>query len=247
MKNTNKTFGYCRISTSKQSLDRQINNVKRAYPDSDIRAEVYTGTKSNRPEWTKLLKEVRAGDTIVFDSVSRMSRNAEEGFVTYMNLYNKGVNLVFLKEQTISTDSFKTILGEEQFSIRLNTPDEDANQLVNGIMKEVAAYITRLAQKQIQLAFAQSEKEVTDLHERTSEGLREAKRQGKQVGRVTGSTITTKKSVAVKELIVKHHKAFHNGNLNDIDCMALINGTCGITRNTYYKYKKELFEEYDIK
>lgn len=239
----NKVFGYCRISTSKQRIERQIENIKRSYPEADIRSEVYTGTKSNRPEWKKLLKELCKGDTIVFDSVSRMSRNADEGFKTYMELYNKGINLIFLKEATINTDSFKSVLGNEQLSFSISTNDKDTDDLVNGIMEKVAVYITKLAEKQIRLAFEQSEKEVQDLHKRTAEGMREAKRRGRKAGRPEGKVIVTKKSVEMKALIKKYHKAF-NGTLNDKDTMAMLKGqTGGITRNTYYKYKAELLAE----
>ncbi|MDD7492166.1 MAG: recombinase family protein, partial [Clostridiales bacterium] len=92
------TYGYCRISTKKQNIERQERNIKATYPEALIRKEVYTGTKSDRKEWNKLLKALKPADTVVFDSVSRMSRNAEEGFETYERLYNAGVNLVFLKE-----------------------------------------------------------------------------------------------------------------------------------------------------
>lgn len=235
----NKIFSYVRISTSKQKIERQISNISRAYPDADI----YTGTKSNRPEWKKLLKELRCGDTIVFDSVSRMSRNADEGFSTYMELYNKGINLVFLKESTINTDSFKSVLGNAQLSFTVNTHDKDTDDLVNGIMEKVAVYITKLAEKQIRLAFEQAEKEVADLHQRTKEGMREAIRKGKKPGRPVGKPIVTKKSVEMKALIVKYHKSFE-GKLNDKDTLAIIRGqTDGLSRNTYYQYKKQLVEE----
>lgn len=51
--------------------------------------EIFTGTKINRVEWNKLYNTVKKGDTIVFDSVSRMSRNAEEGITTYLDLFAK--------------------------------------------------------------------------------------------------------------------------------------------------------------
>lgn len=189
------------------------------------------------------MKEIQSGDIIVFDSVSRMSRNAKEGFETYMQLYNQGVNLVFLKESTINTDSFKSVLGNEQLSFSVSTNDIDTDNLVNGIMREVATYITKLAEKQIYLAFQQSEKEVTDLHQRTSEGMREAKRRGKEIGRPKGATITTQKSIEMKRLIQRYNKAF-SGSLNDSDTLAIINGqTAGLSRNSFYKYKRELLTE----
>ena len=79
-----KVFGYARISTLKQSIERQIRNIKAVYPDAVIVTEKYTGTKMDRPEWSKLYKKAQAGDLIVFDSVSRMSRDAEEGFQVYV-------------------------------------------------------------------------------------------------------------------------------------------------------------------
>ena len=108
-----KIYGYCRISTKKQSIDRQIRNIENIYPKAIIIKEAYTGTKiEGRTEFNKLLNRVKEGDTIVFDSVSRMSRNAEEGFELYKELFNKGVNLVFLKEQYINTDTYKETLNE---------------------------------------------------------------------------------------------------------------------------------------
>ena len=92
------TYGYCRISTAKQNIDRQVRNILSSYPDAKIVKETYTGTKfQGRKELNKILKRVQANDTIVFDSVSRMSRTADEGFQLYQKLYDKGVNLVFLK------------------------------------------------------------------------------------------------------------------------------------------------------
>lgn len=82
-----------------------------------------------------------------------------------------------------------------------------------------------------------------DLHERTREGIREAKRKGKQVGRATGVKVTTKKSIEAKRIMQEYSKDF-SGTLNDIDTMTQIRARVGkLSRNTYYKYKRELFEQ----
>ena len=92
-------YGYCRISTTKQNIDRQVRNILAVYPDAKIVKETYTGIKfQGRKELDKILKKVKTGDTIVFDSVSRMSRTADEGFRLYQELFEQGINLVFLKE-----------------------------------------------------------------------------------------------------------------------------------------------------
>lgn len=222
-------YGYCRISQRKQSIDRQIRNIKASYPEAIIIQEAYTGTTIDRKEWNKLYKLVKAGDTIIFDSVSRMSRNAEEGFKAYEELYSRGVELVFLKEPHINTTTFKTAMEK---AIPLTGTSLD--YILDGINK----YLLALAKEQIIIAFQQSAKEVEDLHQRTKEGLETARLNGKQIGIVKGTKLTTKKSVASKEVILKHSKDF-NGTLDDSDVMKLT----GLARNTYYKYKRELKEE----
>ena len=222
-------YGYCRISRAKQSIDRQIRNIKAEYPDAIIIQEVFTRTRLDRKEWQKLYKAVKAGDTIVFDSVSRMSGNADEGFTAYEELYNRGVKLVFLKEPHINTDTYKQAL---ESNVKLTGGSVDY------ILEGVNKYLMALAKEQIRLAFEQSEKEVSDLHTRTKEGLETARLNGKQIGQIQGAKLTTKKSITAKEVILKHSKDF-NGTLEDADVMTLT----GLARNTYYKYKRELREE----
>lgn len=222
-------YGYCRISRPKQSIERQIRNIKAQYQDSVIVQEVFTRTRMDRRQWQLLMKRVKAGDTIIFDSVSRMSGNAEEGFAAYEELFNRGVNLVFLKEPHINTDTYKKALEN---NVQLTGSNVDY------ILEGVNRYLMELAKEQIRLAFEQSEKEVEDLHQRTREGIETARLNGKQIGRKKDAKITTKKSVAAKEIIRKHSKDF-NGTLNDADVMQL----AGLSRNTYYKYKREMRED----
>lgn len=100
-------YGYARISTAKQNIERQIRNIGTEFPDATIFQEKFTGTKMDRPEWRKLYRKLQSGDTIVFDSVSRMSRNAADGFSLYKELYERDITLVFLKEPHINTDVFR--------------------------------------------------------------------------------------------------------------------------------------------
>lgn len=225
-----KIYGYCRISTGKQNIERQVRNILTVYPDAIIRKEVFTGTKfQGRKELDKILKVIQPGDTIVFDSVSRMSRNAEEGIQTYMELYEKDIELVFLKESYINTAVYKKAL---QNRIKM-TGDK-----VDLILQGVNEYLMELAKDQIRIAFEQSEKEVSDLHQRTKEGIETARLNGKQIGGVPGKKLTTKKSVEMKTKMRKICKDF-GGSMNDIEAM----DTLKIARNTFYKYKKEIAAE----
>ena len=223
-------YGYCRISTHKQNIERQIRNIRKEYPKAIIYQEIYTGTKTDgRKKWEQLRRIIQKGDIIVFDSVSRMSRNAAEGFTTYQELFESGIELVFLKEPHINTAVYKKALNNH---IAMTGTKTDI------ILKAVNEYLMELAKEQIIIAFEQAEKEVTDLHQRTKEGIETARLNGKQIGQQPGAKLTTKKSIAAKADIIKYSKDF-DGSLNDLECMRMI----GIARNTYYKYKRELLAE----
>lgn len=231
-------YGYARISTPQQSIQRQIRNILEQYPDARIFEEVFTGTKfQGRKELDKLLKLVKAADTIVFDSVSRMSRSADEGAALYEELFQKGVRLVFPKESYVNTDTYKKTL-ESQIQVKLDTGNTATDNLMNTIIEALNRYTMELAKEQVKLAFAQAQKEVDDLHQRTKEGIQTARLEGKQIGGVKGAKLNVKKASPAKELIRKHNKDF-GGSLNDVDTMKLV----GVARNTYYKYKKEVKEE----
>ena len=222
-------YGYCRISTPKQSIERQIRNIRGNYPNALIVEEIFTRTSLRRKEWQKLFRKVNVGDTIIFDSVSRMSGNAEEGFAAYEALYNRGVHLVFLKEPHINTDTYQKALKN---NIQLTGSNVDY------ILQGINQYLMALAKEQIRLAFEQSEKEVADLRQRTKEGIETARLNGKQIGQQAGTKLTTKKSIEMKAKIRKMARAF-GGNMSDKEVIE----TLKIARNTYYKYKRELAEQ----
>lgn len=222
-----KVYGYVRISTRKQNMERQVRNILAVYPDAIIVREVYTGTKfQGRKELDKLLKTIKPSDRIVFDSVSRMSRNADEGFQMYEELFSKGVHLSFLKEPHIDTETYKNAMQN-------GIPTTGTN--VDFILEGINKYLLALAKEQIRLAFQQSEKEVQDLHQRTKEGIETARLSGKQIGLKPGTKLTTKKSIEAKEKIRKYNRDF-NGTLNNEETWTLI----GISKMSFYKYKKEL-------
>ena len=225
-------YGYCRISTAKQSIERQERNIREYDSKAVILKEQFTGTEDDRPVFTKLMNKVRKGDTVIFDSVSRMSRTADGGFRMYKELYNMGIDLVFLKEPHINTSTYRTAIS--------NSIELTGNQIADVYIQATNQVLMMLAEEQIRLAFLQSQKEVQDLRQRTREGIVSAKLNGKVVGRPTGSRIITKKSVECKSKILKYSKKF-NGSLADTDVIKLLN----ISRNSYYKYCRELKSEID--
>lgn len=232
---TGTVWAYCRISTPKQSIERQIRNAKEYCPDCIIVQEVFTGTKfQGRDEFKKLLVTVKPGDTIIFDSVSRMSRDAEQGVECYFNLVDKGVNLVFLKEHHIDSEVY---LSNLQDKIPLTGQDEDE------IFKGINSYFRRLAARQIRITFDQAQKEVDDLRQRTKEGLVTARLNGKELGRPAGRPRKpTQKEQFIKAAMLKKLKSF-GGHLSDAEFISMPHNGIRVSRNTFYKYKKELSED----
>lgn len=221
-----KIYGYARINRPQQSIERQIRNIKEEYEDAIIIEEPYEGTSIDCPEWNKLFKKVTEGDTIIFDSVSRMSKSADDGVKTYFSLFKRYVNLVFLKEGYINTSTYMESLNGRNW-----IKSVDANNTSKGLNR----FFRKLAERQIRIAYEQAEKETADLQRRTKKGIENARLNGKQIGQRQGNKLLIKKKEPAKELIRKNSKSF-GGKLSDAECMKL----AGTSRNTYYKYKSEL-------
>lgn len=220
-------FGYCRISTGRQNIERQEQNIRIAYPNAVIVKEVYTGTKfQGRKELEKILDKVQAGDTIIFDSVSRMSRDAEEGFRLYEELFQRDISLVFLKEPHINTETYKRAVKNQ-----INMTGDKIDLILEGVNQ----YLMELAREQIHIAFEQAEKEVSDLHQRTKEGIETARLNSRQIGQRKGTAYETRKAKAAKDIILRHNKSF-GGSLTDEETIK----QAGISRKSFYKYKREL-------
>ncbi|WP_277679427.1 recombinase family protein [Gracilibacillus dipsosauri] len=150
-----KRFGYIRVSSKDQNIDRQVENMKReSINDRDIFIDKLSAKNYERPQYQLLKRLVRKDDEIVFDSITRMGRSMNETLKEYEWFLENGVQLKFLKEPMI------------------NTSTEDDDVIKQAIQKVI---LTVLA------AFA--EKERTDIKIRQAEGIEAAKAKGKHLGR----------------------------------------------------------------
>lgn len=231
--------GYARVSTPKQKLERQIANLKSAYPDIIIIAEVYTGSTDNRPKWSKLMRQCRAGivEKLVFDEVSRFSRNAAEAIAEYKELYNLGVEMEFLKEPHINSAIYRQA-SEKKIEINTETMDEETANLINTVISGLNDYLLAVAEKQIYIAFEHAQNERELLSKRTSEGLKQAKLMGSKVGRQKGQKVVTRKQLRAKRIIRKYYTLF-GGYLSATETYTLAK----ITKSTFYRYLDQIIEE----
>ena len=263
---TMRIYGYVRVSTLEQNKERQIKNILDQYPKAVIMTEEYTGKTMDRPVWSKLYPKLKKGDVIVFDEVSRMSRNAEEGFKVYQELFEKGCQLIFLKEPYLNTDVFSGQIQRATVKTGKDYLDQGLKIILMGV-----------AEEQIKIAFEQSQAE-TDLRaQRAGEGIAEAKKHNEelevlypdtfkdhpeysQIGREKGDKLTIKKAEPIKALIRKYSRDFE-GTLSDMELLGVLSTktvkipnkkrsgrveereiSAKLSRNTLYKYKKQMKE-----
>ena len=234
-----KKYGYVRVSTMEQNIDRQIKNIKDQHPEAIIIQDEFTGTKMDRPNWSKLYPKLKKGDQVIFDSVSRMSRDAEEGFRVYQELYDRGCELVFLKEPHINTASYREAL-KGSLKVSVKSGDQDTDELISGIMAAVNKFMMAKVKSDIKKAFEQSQKEVDDLRQRVKEGMavtaennerlilkygseEEARKspEWREIGRSEGDKLNVKKAEPIMALIRRYSRDF-DGTLNDRELLGVL-------------------------
>ena len=115
-------YSYKRISTDqeRQNFNRQTKALEKYATDHNIEYLVeFTEEKSaksfdDRPQFKKLDKLLQAGDTIVFKDLFRFTRESENGYIKYMEWLNRGINMVFLDNPTVSSDYIRSMIETAQ-------------------------------------------------------------------------------------------------------------------------------------
>lgn len=226
-------YAYMRISTKedreKQRFTRQENALTKYAADNKIeyvfqfREDVSGKSFKNRTEWQRLEKIVQPGDTIVFKDISRFTREAEAGYTKYMSLMQKGINLIFLDNPTVSTDYIRELLHvAEQQDLVAKTSLESTVKLL------------------LIVELNRAEQERLTISKRTKDGMQAAKekaeregrewRAGRKPGQLDKMTdelqadivlYLSDRSIKASELMRKHN----------------------ISRNTFKKYVEKVKEE----
>lgn len=93
-------YGYARVSTTKQmkngnSLEDQVKALKEAGAE-EILSDSFTGTKMDRPSFTKLMKSIKPGDKLIVTKLDRFARTAVEGGAIVKQLHEMGVTIHIL-------------------------------------------------------------------------------------------------------------------------------------------------------
>lgn len=152
-----KKYGYARVSTREQNLDRQIAALREYIPDErDIITDKESGKSMDRPGYQYLRERLlREGDTLVVKSIDRLGRNALQIKEELQRFRRMGVTVQIIDLPTTMTD----------------WPDEQKliGEMINNILIEVYSMI--------------AEQERLTIRQRQAEGIAAAKAQGKNLGR----------------------------------------------------------------
>ncbi len=184
-------YSYMRISTSEerelQKFTRQESALQRYAKENGIeyllefREDKSGKNFTERRQWQKLESIVQPGDMIVFKDICRFTREAEVGDMKYMELLNKGIELIFIDNQTVSTSYIKQLLNVAK-----------AQNLVAGTSLESTVKLLLI----VELDRAEQERKITV--QRIKDGIEaSSKRSGRAKGKHNISRNTLKKYIEI--------------------------------------------------
>lgn len=149
------TYGYVRVSTKEQNLDRQVLAMKEfGIPEKQIYQEKLSGKDFERPVYLRLCKKIKPGDTLVIKSIDRLGRNYDEILEQWRIITKeKRADIVVLDMPLLDTRQGRDLTGT----------------LIADMVLQLLSYV------------AQTEREF--IRQRQAEGIAAAKARGVQFGR----------------------------------------------------------------
>lgn len=154
---TGVTYGYIRVSTAVQKVDRQWLAMKEfGIAKERVYADKQSGKDFNRPAYNKLMAQLGSGDVLVIKSLDRLGRNYDE-MIKQLAIITQEKNAAIV------------VLDLPLLDTRQKSADDLTAKLISNLVIQVFSYV------------AETERHMN--HQRTMEGLAAAKRRGVQLGR----------------------------------------------------------------
>ena len=214
MNPTGKIYGYHRVSTKKQHLDRGVQEIEtfcleHQYPLERIYVDKVSGKTFDRPRWTVLVEDVlRAGDTLIFSETDRIGRNKEEIVKQLRLLKEKGVRVMILEIPTTLID-------------------------VSSMTDDMAKWLlTIISDMMISIYAAQAEHEVIQKRKRQREGFERLRQSGQW------DTIGRPRKIS-DEHFIECYQEITAGKQRPVDIMRRE----AISASTFYRIRDRLIKE----
>jgi len=152
---TTKTFGYCRVSSSDQCLDRQLAQLRDfGIDERDIYVDKKSGKDFDREQYQLMKAQIRFRDTCVFTSLDRMGRSYQDILAEWSDLRSKGCDIVVLDMPILDTR---------------NTEGGLTGQFISDLFLQILSYVAEIERQNIRA--------------RQRQGIELAKAAGKYKGR----------------------------------------------------------------
>lgn len=124
-------YGYCRVSTKGQakdgnSLEAQEQEILSRYSEAQIYKEAYTGTTTDRPIFSEIIKEMKENDLLVVTKLDRLARNTQEGISIVKALFDKKCSVHVLNVGLLEN----TAMGQFFITTLLAVAELERNQIV---------------------------------------------------------------------------------------------------------------------
>lgn len=150
-----KTFGYCRVSSTDQKEDRQLEAMlELGINERDIFVDKCSGKNFDRPQYQALKVQLREGDVLVIKSIDRLGRNYKQICEEWREITREiKANIKVLDMPVLDTTRTEGLIGE----------------VISDIVLQLLSYV--------------AEQERAFIKQRQAEGIKLAKEKGKRLGK----------------------------------------------------------------
>lgn len=210
MRTITRIYGYARVSTKDQNEDRQLTVLREQGIQEDyIFVDKVSGKNFDRPEYQLLKRVLREGDTLFVKSINRFGRNKQDILREWQWLIDAKVHVVVIDIPILDTRKYQELEG--------------IGQLIMDLVLQILSWLAEEERKGIKQAQA--------------EGIAEAKKNGKYLGRPRINLSTLKP--AQRDILDANYKLWKNNELTAVEFMRKLD----LKKNTFYKVLKEYEQE----
>ena len=207
---TKEERGKQKFTRQEQAIVRWCKENDTEIPERRIYKDDASGKSFDRAAWKELEQDIQAGDTILFKDVYRFTRERDNRYKKYMDLLNKGIEMIFIDNPTLNTEYIK--------SMQTSAEKMKEENLIGGMTLEFVIRLLLVTE----LDRAEKEREITV--KRIKDGIKaSSKKSGRKEGQLD------KMSPELEEDIKKF---LSDRSIKQVDLMNKYN----ISRNTLKKY-----------
>ncbi|WP_336763914.1 recombinase family protein [Paenibacillus sp. USHLN196] len=206
MRTFTREYGYARVSTKDQNEDRQLTVLRDQGIQNDyIFVDKASGKNFDRPEYQLLKRVMREGDTLFVKSINRFGRNKQEILREWQWLIDAKIHVVVIDIPILDTRKYQELEG--------------IGQLIMDLVLQILSWL--------------AEEERNGIKQAQAEGIAEAKKKGKHLGRpqINLNTLTP----AQRNTLDTDYPLWKNNELSAVEFMKRLN----LKKNTFYKIMRE--------